>query len=68
MGTIAILIQSQAMFPLSFARTAAVTFPCMSLSLPCTFTGLVLSRDGVTTDGVWIGNWIYSTLIDRNYK
>jgi hypothetical protein len=27
----------------------------------------ILSRDKVTVDGVLIGNWIYWTLIDRNY-
>jgi hypothetical protein len=26
------------------------------------------SRDSVTIDGVKIGNWIYWTLTDRNYK
>jgi hypothetical protein len=28
----------------------------------------VLSHDGVNTDGVWIGNQIYWTLTDGNYK
>jgi hypothetical protein len=28
----------------------------------------VLSRDCPTIDGVWIGNWIYWTLTERNYK
>jgi hypothetical protein len=28
----------------------------------------VLSRDGVSIDGVWFGNWIYWKLLDRNYK
>jgi hypothetical protein len=28
----------------------------------------ILSRDGVTIDGVWIGNRIYWTLPDRHYK
>jgi hypothetical protein len=28
----------------------------------------VLSRDRVTTDGVWIGNWIYWNLTERNCK
>jgi hypothetical protein len=28
----------------------------------------MLSRDIVTTDGVWIGNLIYLTLKERNYK
>jgi hypothetical protein len=30
--------------------------------------GLILSRVWVTIHGVWIGNWIYWTLTDRNYK
>jgi hypothetical protein len=29
---------------------------------------IVLSRDRVTIDRVWIGNWIYWILTDRNYK
>jgi hypothetical protein len=29
---------------------------------------IILSRLWVTIDGVWIGNWIYWTLTDRNYK
>jgi hypothetical protein len=28
----------------------------------------ILSRAWVTTDGVWLGNWIYWTLTDRNYQ
>jgi hypothetical protein len=28
----------------------------------------ILSRDWVSVDGVWIGNWIYWTLTERNYK
>jgi hypothetical protein len=31
-------------------------------------TGNVFSRARVTIDGVWIGNSIYSTFTDRNYK
>jgi hypothetical protein len=33
-----------------------------SLFIKVPFRSLVLSRDGVTTDGVWIGNRIYWTL------
>jgi hypothetical protein len=29
---------------------------------------IILSHDGVTIDGVWIGNRIYLTLTERNYK
>jgi hypothetical protein len=29
---------------------------------------LILSRDKVAIDGVWIGNWSYWTLETRNYK
>jgi hypothetical protein len=28
----------------------------------------ILSRIWVTIDGVWIGNWIYWTFTERNYK
>jgi hypothetical protein len=28
----------------------------------------ILWCDRVTMDGVWIGNWIYWTLTERNYK
>jgi hypothetical protein len=28
----------------------------------------ILSRNKVTIDGVWIGNWIYWTLETRNYN
>jgi hypothetical protein len=30
--------------------------------------GYILSRDGVTIDGVWISNLIYWTLAERKYK
>jgi hypothetical protein len=29
---------------------------------------IILSRDGVIVNGVWIGNWIFRTLADCNYK
>jgi hypothetical protein len=32
------------------------------------YTGIVLSRDRMTTDGVWIGNRIYWPPTTRNYK
>jgi hypothetical protein len=32
------------------------------------FETIVLSCDRVTTDGVWIGNWIYWNLTERNCK
>jgi hypothetical protein len=32
------------------------------------YTGIVLSRDRMTTDAVWIGNRIYLPLTTRNYK
>jgi hypothetical protein len=28
----------------------------------------IMSRVGVTKDGVWIGNWIYYPPTGRNYK
>jgi hypothetical protein len=34
----------------------------------CTVNTIILLRDGVTVEGVWIGNRVYRTLTERKNK
>jgi hypothetical protein len=45
-----------------------MTVGCFVSSLEIICKINVFSRDLMITGGVWIGNWIYGNLTERNYK
>jgi hypothetical protein len=46
----------------------SLTFTCILKSINMAPTRNIVSHDWVNIDGVWIGDWIFWTLTERNYK